>query len=51
LYTGATAGVTFKPRRDLLLRPEVRYDYNDESRPFEGQHGLFTAALDVIVRW
>jgi hypothetical protein len=51
LYTAFTAGVTFKPVKHLSLRPEVRYDYNDRSRPFEGKHGLFTADLDVILRW
>jgi hypothetical protein len=51
LYTAATAGVTYKPCKSLWLRPEVRYDYNSDSRPFEDKHGLFTAALDVIVRW
>jgi len=24
---------------------------NDESRAFEGEHGLFTAAADLILRW
>ncbi len=51
LYTTLTAGVSFKPRKDILIRPEVRYDYNSESRPFENKHGLFTAAADVILRW
>ena len=51
LYTALTAGLTWKIRKDVLLRPEVRYDYNGESRPFEGHHGLFTAGADLIVRW
>jgi Putative beta-barrel porin-2, OmpL-like. bbp2 len=51
LYTGWTAGVSFRPRKDIILRPEIRYDYNEESRPFEGKHGLFTATADVILRW
>jgi hypothetical protein len=51
LYTALTTGLTFKPRRWLYLRPEIRYDYNDESRPFEGHHGVFTADMDVVVRW
>jgi hypothetical protein len=51
LYTDITAGLSIKPRKDLVFRPEVRYDYNTESRPFENTHGLFTAAMDVIVRW
>ncbi len=51
LYTALTTGVSFKPRKDIIFRPEVRFDYNDESRPFEGKHGLFTATADVIFRW
>jgi hypothetical protein len=51
LYTALTAGLNFKPRKDVIFRPELRYDYNDESRPFEGKHGLLTAATDLIVRW
>ena len=51
LYSVVTTGLNFHPRKDLVFRPEVRYDYNNESRPFEGEHGLFTAAMDVILRW
>ena len=51
LYTAITAGLSFKPCKDVTFRPEVRYDYNFESRPFEDKHGLFTATADVIFRW
>jgi hypothetical protein len=51
LYSALTTGVTFKPAPYLWLRPEVRYDTNAESRPFEGRANLFTATADVIVRW
>ena len=51
LYTAVTAGVFYKPESWLWVRPEVRYDHNGESRPFRGRPGLFTAALDVVVRW
>jgi hypothetical protein len=57
LYTALTAGLSFKARRlssgtgEVLFRPEIRYDYNNDSRPFEGNHGLFTADADVVVRW
>jgi hypothetical protein len=51
LYTAFTAGLSFRPRKDIILRPEIRYDYNEESRPFEGKHGLFTATADLILRW
>jgi hypothetical protein len=51
LYTAITGGVAFKPRKSLMIRQEVRYDYDDESRPFEGHHGLFTASTDLLLRW
>jgi hypothetical protein len=51
LYSALTAGVTFKPRPAVIFRPELRYDYNDESRPFENHHGVFTATADMILRW
>jgi hypothetical protein len=51
LYTAVTAGLSFKPRKDMIFRPEIRYDYNLHSRPFEDNHGLFTAAADLILRW
>jgi Putative beta-barrel porin-2, OmpL-like. bbp2 len=51
LYTDLTVGLSFRPRKPIIFRPELRYDYNDESRPFENKHGLFTATADVILRW
>jgi hypothetical protein len=51
LYTALTAGLSFRPLKAVTFRPELRCDYNDESRPFEGRHYLFTAAADVILRW
>jgi hypothetical protein len=51
LYTALTAGVNFQPLRAIIFRPELRYDYNNESGAFEGKHGLFTATTDVILRW
>jgi hypothetical protein len=51
LYTALTAGVNFKPRPAIIFRPELRYDYNGESRPFENKHGVFTATADVVLRW
>jgi hypothetical protein len=51
LYTAFTAGVSIRPRPGVIFRPEVRYDYNGESRPFEDRHGLFTATADLILRW
>jgi hypothetical protein len=51
LYTAITGGVNFQPRKAIVFRPELRYDYNTESGAFEGKHGLVTAAADVILRW
>jgi hypothetical protein len=41
----------FKLRNDVIVRPEIRYDYNNQSAPFEGHHGLVTAGADLILRW
>jgi hypothetical protein len=58
LYTEVTAGLAFKARPGLIIRPELRWDSNGTARPFDfpyhggtGEHDLFTAAMDVIVRW
>lgn len=51
LYTEATLGVGWKPCPGLLIRPSVRYDYNGYSRPFEGDHHLWTGTLEAVVRW
>jgi hypothetical protein len=51
LYSTLTAGLNFHPGKEVVFRPEVRYDLNDESRAFQGQYGLFTAAADLILRW
>jgi hypothetical protein len=51
LYTALTAGLNYRPRPDVIIRPEVRYDYNEQSRPFEGKKYVFTAAMDVVLRW
>lgn len=51
LYTAATVGLTFKPTKSLWVRPELRFDYNHESQPFDGKNWLATASVDVILRW
>jgi hypothetical protein len=51
LYTAATAGVSYKPLPWLWLRPELRYDHCADGRPFEGRDALFTATLNLLVRW
>jgi hypothetical protein len=50
-YYAATAGFVLKPSDCTIFRPEIRYDYNGYSRPFEGKHGLFTAAADLIFKF
>jgi hypothetical protein len=51
LYCAGTAGLQIRPTDCLLIRPEIRYDRNDYSRPFDGgrRHGLCTAAFDVVL--
>ena len=51
VYSALTVGCQYKPTKSVMIRPELRYDYNGYSTPFEGKHGIFTAALDCIVRW
>jgi hypothetical protein len=51
LYSALTTGLSFRPCSSIVFRPEVRYDYNNQARPFENRHGLFTAAADIIIRW
>lgn len=52
LYTTLTAGITYKPRNWIFLRPELRFDhFYGTSGPYEGKHNLFTIAQDVIFRW
>lgn len=55
LYEDVTAGISFQPIKAVTIRPELRFDYQDESAPFEGKHEgkhcLFTASMDMILRW
>jgi hypothetical protein len=53
LYTALTVGAQYRPQPWLMIRPELRYDYNGYSTPFNNgtRHELFTAAMDVTVRW
>lgn len=51
LYTDVTGGVQIQLTNRIRFRPELRFDNNASSRPFEGKHSVFTAASDVIVRW
>jgi hypothetical protein len=51
LYETPTAGIQLRLFEGIVIRPELRYDYNVQSRPFEGKHYLLTAASDLIIRW
>lgn len=50
LYTAVAGGLTYSPASWLWLRPELRYDYHRD-QPFNERSNLFTAAMDVIIRW
>lgn len=51
LYMALTGGMQYHFSKSVIVRPELRYDYNFESPAFEGKHGIFTAASDLIIRW
>jgi hypothetical protein len=51
LYTEVTYGLAMEPVRGLIFRPTIRYDYNNNSKPFEGRANLVTAAFDMILRY
>ena len=51
LYTAITGGVQYRINKSMIIRPELRYDDNALQKPYEGKHGLFTAASDLIIRW
>lgn len=50
-YYAGTLGLQYKPTSSILFRPEIRYDYNDYRKPFEGNHGIFTAGADLIFKF
>ena len=51
VYYSATFGLQCQPCDELIIRPEVRYDYNPYSRPFTGRHDIFVAGFDMIVKF
>lgn len=51
LYIAPAVVAAYRPVKWLQFRQEVRYDYNTQTAPFEGKHGLFTATSDCIFRW
>ncbi len=50
LYTEVTYGLAYAPMPGLIFRPSVRYD-NNRNRPFEGKSDMYSAAMDVILRY
>jgi hypothetical protein len=52
-YYAGTAGLVFTPRKALQIRPEIRWDYNGQSTPFDNgtRNNLFVGAIDAIIRY
>ena len=48
-----TVGLGYKPNASVQIRPEVRWDWTPDARPFNDQtdKAQLTAALDVIWRF
>jgi hypothetical protein len=51
VYTELTYGVAYAPVRGVIFRPSVRYDHNNSTAAFGGKRDLFSATMDVILRW
>lgn len=51
LYSALTFGLTHKIVHGVYLRPELRGDYNANTRPFQGNHGIVVGAAELIMRW
>lgn len=49
-FYNLTAGFTYRPYQNLRLRPELRFDWTPDARPFNDQRDKFqtTAAFDVV---
>jgi hypothetical protein len=48
LYTSFTTGLTYRVLDGLVVRPEFRYDHNDESRPFAGRADLYAFTINAL---
>ena len=48
-----TLGVTYKPLRSVIIRPELRVDWSPDARPYNDQTSRvqFVPAIDLIVRF
>jgi hypothetical protein len=49
-FYDVTLGATYKPYQNLRIRPEVRFDWTPDARPFNDQQdkSMVTLGLDVI---
>ena len=52
-FFDVTLGVTYKPLRSVIIRPELRVDWSPDARPYNDQTSKvqFVPAIDVIVRF
>jgi hypothetical protein len=48
-----TLGLTYKPLRGVIVRPELRVDWSPDARPYDDQTSRvqFVPAIDLIVRF
>jgi hypothetical protein len=52
-YYAATIGLQWEPCKSLILRPEIRYDVNNSSAPFDNgtRDNLLSGAIELILRF
>ncbi|PYM19688.1 MAG: hypothetical protein DMD81_03385 [Candidatus Rokuibacteriota bacterium] len=52
-FLALTAGLSYKPYRSIIVRPELRVDWSPDARPYNDQtgHVQFVPAIDLIVRF
>jgi len=52
-FVDLTTGVTYKPYRNVSIRPELRIDWSPDARPYNDQTSRFqfVPAIDLIVRF
>lgn len=52
-FFDVTVGVTYKPLRSVIIRPELRVDWSPDARPYNDQtrRVQLVPAIDVIVRF
>ena len=52
-YYEITHGLILKPRPDLWIRPEIRYDWAQTTKPYDDgtRSGQITLAVDVVIQF